>query len=115
MSIYILLLIVALIWNLACGPVDAYFSNKGIRAGVAVEGNPIINKLFGFTPSAKVLYLFNVVQSIVLVIPGVILATRVSETKQLMSAVSFGALVADGAHHLYSAYLWYKLLKGAKH
>ena|ERR1035437_9784634 len=43
-------LYIAFVWALACLLFDSYYTNKGIKAGVAVEGNSMIVYFFNNKP-----------------------------------------------------------------
>ena len=46
----IIALLIAFVWALACLGFDSYETNKGIKAGVAVEGNWLITHIWGVKP-----------------------------------------------------------------
>lgn len=111
---YLYMILGALLVSLLGGLADAYFTNKGIKAGVGLEGNPIINKVAGYKPSALVLYTYNFIQTSVIAIPNVLIVSlSQNETTQLVgSAIGFGGLLSDGAKHLYEAMKWRRLING---
>lgn len=54
----IIALIVAIVFLIIGCSLDTYITDKGIRKGVAVEGNTMIQHFFGFKPSLRQLIMF---------------------------------------------------------
>jgi hypothetical protein len=86
--------------------VDALFTERGIEAGVGVEGNPIIVGIFGNKPKLWQLLLFNFSYIFGL---GAIVARWPSVTSEaFMATLSVPAALL----HVREAYLWHRLLHG---
>lgn len=93
---------------------DAVYSEVGIKAGYAVEGNTLITKLFGTVkPSAVQLYVENFAQ---LAIMFGLAAVGVLKGPENIPYVAFGGgmvgLLLDALHHIQGGLKWRYLLRG---
>lgn len=93
---------------------DAVYSEQGIKHGYAVEGNTLINKLFGTVkPSAVQLYVENFAQ---LAIIFGLAAVGITYGSENIPYVAFGggvlSLILDGFKHLQGGLKWRYLLRG---
>lgn len=85
---------------------DVTKSNEGIKAGVAVEGNPIVNYFFGNKPTLKQLWLENGITGAIVAavaLTGLLFNTGVF-------AMGIGGMLAYAAHHVKGGLEWRKLL-----
>ena len=108
----LLLLVIALLFYFGCDIYDVRMTEKGIKAGVAIEGNTFL--LGTDKPTALAEYLRDTVELLIAVGPAIVfLALRKPELKPLF----YGALagpVALGGKHILGGLAWKKLLEGQK-
>lgn len=83
------------------GIYDAVKTEQGLKKGLAKEGNSVINKLFGNTPSAVQLYMYNFAQLSLFAGLAFLGVTKGTEN---VPYISFGggiiALLVDAAKHV---------------
>lgn len=108
--IWYILLAIAAIADLVCGLVDAKTTAKDLPTGVAVEGNKVIDFLFGTNkPSLTELIAFNVAQTVLFATVGVV-ATMFGVWAFAGGAI--GGLFATAGKHLVGAANWKYLVAG---
>ena len=94
-----LIFLIAGIFYVICMFLDSFFSVKGIKAGIAVEGNTLLNKIFGTDKeTARDYVLYDAVELVAL-----------SAAFYLGLWLSAGAYVGMGIKHLQGALAWHKL------
>jgi len=109
MALLGLLIAVPYITDQIAGAYDAERTDKGIRSGVAVEGNAVIKLFFGDKPSLKQLDAFNIVRGTLFAFVGVL---------SLFFAIwalyggAIGALIATTFGHIVGGKNWEYLMAG---
>ncbi len=104
-------LIVTFIWAMSCLAYDSYMSDKGIRAGVAVESNPMITFIAGTDkPTFFQLY---VIDAGVIRVPLFIftfLMPGPNAYPHTWEAFGIGAFISIGIKNILGGLKWRKLM-----
>lgn len=101
---YFVLLAVSIAFCVACDIYDVTMTQKGLKAGVAIEGN---TWLVGEKPSAKALYLRDSLLMLFCITPSLLLSF-------VNPPAAFGTLsgpIAYGVKHILGGRAWVKLLR----
>lgn len=110
MTLFVWLAAVAA-FDLAAGAFDAYETIIGLKKGVALEGNSVINFIAGASktrvPGAWAVILFNVVRTIAFMALGFI-------HNPAIIGGAFGALGASAASHIQAGIKWRFLNNGGQ-
>jgi hypothetical protein len=109
MSVFIILVLIAALFDAIGGFLDATETHKGIVRGVAVEGNTWLVALWGDKPSYAKLLLWVAIFLVPQAVCGFFLAHSSSYTHHMVSALPVGGMLGDGARHFYYAWKWHKL------
>ena len=103
-----LIFLIAGIFYVICMFLDSFFSVKGIKAGIAVEGNTLLNKIFGTDKeTARDYVLYDAVELVALSAAGIV--SLLYPAFYLGLWLSAGAYVGMGIKHLQGALAWHKL------
>lgn len=105
--IYYILLIVAFTWALVCSYFDQAITARGVKSGVAVEGNGLIVRLVGNKPTFTELMEIETPIRTVIFWVGLVLCFH--DSTQIYSGLAVGALVAYGFKNLGGYRAWKKL------
>jgi hypothetical protein len=98
-------LFISFIWALACLLFDSYHTNKGIKEGVAVEGNPIITAIWGVKP--KFWQLWSVDGTIrALMLAAALLLPAPADYQSAWYAVFFGGFLSFGLKNIQGGRQW---------
>lgn len=98
----ILLSLIAAIFLLITNALDIAVSVKGIRAGVAEEGNLVIRYLFGPKPALISFIIYDGAWFVLLTGLSLSLAAQ----GNIASALFFGASIGKGLRHLSGYFKW---------
>ena len=101
-------LFIAFVWALACLCYDAYETNRGIKAGVALEGNWLISAIWGKKP--KFWQLLSVDVPIRLGLAALALIPS-PMYPHAMTACAVGALTFAGVKNIQGARQWLWMFK----
>lgn len=110
--LYPILLAVSLALGVAGDIYDVILTEKGLKAGVAAEGNQWLSSIVGTKPSAVGLYFRDSIVLALCVAPTALCATVFHNLP-----LAYGALagpVAYGAKHVLGGLQWRTLLNGGK-
>ena len=102
-----LLILISVAFCEACGVYDVVMTEKGLKAGVAVEGN---DWLVGQKPSAVALYLRDNLTLALCVLPS-LLAGLWAHNLPVAYGLAFMP-IPYGIHHIQGGRAWAKLLNG---
>lgn len=83
---------------------DLSITIRGLKAGAALEGNPIIYRIWGGRPSVTVLYGFWIFVDVLLLAALFLLHLPV------LLGLSIGAVIGSSVAHVYGWSAWQKLL-----
>lgn len=101
----ILLSLIAALFLLSATGVDVFITDRGIRTGVAEEGNSIIRAIIGSRPTLTQLSLYE--GSWFVLLTGLSLYFAISGN--IISALFFGSSIAKAGLHLKGFLAWHRL------
>ena len=104
-----ILFLIALAGLVATTQYDVSMTDKGIRAGVSVEGNKLIVKLFGPKPTLLQDYVGAALLDSFMLAPAVI---GLVFHNVVFFGLGMGAMLGYSARHVRGGLAWKKLLKG---
>lgn len=87
---------------------DVIWTERGLVAGVAIEGDKLIARLFSTKPSTHQLALFNLIETLLVAAPATL---GVCINEPILAIGGLGIILANAARHYFMGYLaWRKLL-----
>lgn len=92
---------------------DAAKTEQGLKKGLSIEGNGLIDKLFGTKPSAIQMYVYGFAKTAAIL--GVTMLGVMKGTQNIpymASSAGITALIIDGLKHMQGGLQWNYLLKG---
>src|SRR5208282_2033113 len=102
---FILLLIISVVFCVVCGVYDVMMTQKGLKAGVAVESN---TWLIGDKPSAKALYLRDALLLLFCITPALFFAFVFHNVP--LQYAGLVSPVVYGVKHILGGLAWRALL-----
>ena len=102
-------LIVAFVWAVLCQTYDLIWTGRGLKAGLAVEGNTLITGIFGDKPTF--LQRLAVDGTLRVLLFGVGFIPGGSDYPAVFTALAIGALTVAGVKNIQGARQWQWLFK----
>lgn len=97
-------LLICFVWAVICLVFDARITDRGIRAGVAVEGNSVIVLFFGTKPTLR--QLFTVDGSIRVALLGIGFIPGPADYPHAFAALMIGGLIVAGVKNVQGYRQW---------